>query len=279
MHSYYSITISLRYILHPPDYCVTTNLYLLIPPIFPLTPNPPFSWQLSKFSLYLWVCLGFISLFFLSIPHISEITLQLFLSDTLHSAQYPRCPSMVLQMEKYPFASMAEQYSIVYMYHLIFIHSPSMDTLAVSITWPLQAVLSWIYGCTCPIELAFWVSLDKYTEVELLGPSFSFVATFVLKSILSGIYIATPVFLRFHFQEIPLIPLLSGCVCLSIWSGSLADSIYMGLAFLSTQLCYVFRLDLYASTFKMITDGHKVTAICYSYFLSCFFLFFLKKFL
>ena len=35
-------------------------------------------------------------------------------------------------------------------------------------------------------EFVFLVSLDKYPEEELLGPSLSFVIAFVLKSIFSG---------------------------------------------------------------------------------------------
>ena len=46
----------------------------------------------------------------------------------------------------------------------------------------------------CPFELAFWVPTNKYAEVEFQGPSLSLVMDFVLKSILSGISIATTAF-------------------------------------------------------------------------------------
>ena len=46
----------------------------------------------------------------------------------------------------------------------------------------------------------FWVSLDKYSEMELVGPSLSLVIAFVLKSILCGISIATPGFVVFCFH-------------------------------------------------------------------------------
>ena len=46
-------------------------------------------------------------------------------------------------------------------------------------------------------DLAFRVSSDKYTEVELVGPSLSLVIFFGLKSILSGVSIATSAFFFF----------------------------------------------------------------------------------
>ena len=62
----------------------------------------------------------------------------------------------------------------------------------------------------CLFDLVFWVSLDKYPEVELLGPS---LIASVLKCILSGISIATPpFFVCFHFHEIPFPIPFSLCI-------------------------------------------------------------------
>ena len=56
-------------------------------------------------------------------------------------------------------------------------------------------------------RLVFWVSLDKYPEVESLGPSLSLVTAFVLMSISSDTSIATPGFKKrnLYLHEIPFL--------------------------------------------------------------------------
>ena len=132
---------------------------------------------------------------------------------------------------KVSFFLMAESYSIVYMHHFFFIHSSidghlgflhilaSVNNAAINI------------GCVCLFNIVFWVS----SEVELLGPSLSHYSLcskicFVLNSILSCISIATQAFFFFfqvHKISFPFLYFRS--VCVSIWRGSLVDSIWKGL--------------------------------------------------
>ena len=65
---------------------------------------------------------------------------------------------------------------------------------------------------------------------------------FILKSILSDISIAHPLF-YVHFLGIFFSILSLYCIYLLFCGGPLADSIYAGHVFLSTQLSYVFWLE------------------------------------
>ena len=106
------------------------------------------------------------------------------------------------------------------MYHRFFLHSSigGLSGYFRILAIVNNAALS-IYGYICLFKLVFWVSSDKYPEVEFLG-RLSLVVAFVLKPILSGISIATPAFCcccfrSYEIQVFP-VPLLSACVCLSI---------------------------------------------------------------
>ena len=88
-------------------------------PIFPSpTSFPP--WQPQVRSLHLWVCFCFVNMFIcviFQIPHKSDsilflTSLSMIISRSIHVASNDIISSFL----------MAEQYSIVYMYHIFFIH-------------------------------------------------------------------------------------------------------------------------------------------------------------
>ena len=62
----------------------------------------------------------------------------------------------------------AEQYSIVYIDHILFIYYPSVDTLVASASWQLRIVLQCTWVCTYLLETLLSILLDGYPEVELL---------------------------------------------------------------------------------------------------------------
>ena len=90
-------------------------------------------------------------------------------------------------------------------------------------------------------------------------------------SILFDMSIATPEFFYFHLHAISFsIPSLLVCMChRSEVGGSLVDSIYMGLVFLSIQPVYLLVAAFNPFTFKTIIDMYVPVA----FFLHCFHLF------
>ena len=140
---------------------------------------------------------------------------------------------------------MAESYSVVYMHHFLFIHS-SIDghlgcfhTLA---TVNNAAIKIWIvfliycFGFLC-------INTQKWNCWVLLC---LLLIAFALKFLLSVISIAILAFVVlfcFHFHEISFfIPLLSICVCPSIWRESLVDSRVRKSCFVIQPL-YIFWLE------------------------------------
>ena len=83
---------------------------------------------------------------------------------------------------------------------------------------------------------------------------------FISKSILSDMSIATP---GLHLHEISFSsPSLLVCMCPLFWGGSLVDSIYKGLVFVSIQPAFVFWLGHSTClTFKVIIDKYDPIAI------------------
>ena len=71
----------------------------------------------------------------------------------------------------------------------------------------------------------FWITLDKYLEVKLLGPSLPLVIAFVLESILPGISIITPVFffllvsisMKYHLLSVCVLDLMSLLQTAYVW--------------------------------------------------------------
>ena len=99
-------------------------------------------------------------------------------------------------------------------------------------------------GCiniyNCYIFFLDW-SLDHYVVSFFVSCHSLY---FILMSILSDMRIATPAFFWYPLVwNIFVHPLSSVCMCLWVWSGSLVDSIYMGLVFVSIQPVYVFWLE------------------------------------
>ena len=98
-------------------------------------------------------------------------------------------------------------------------------------------------------DLVFWVTLDKYLEVEFLGPSLSFVIAFViefvLKSFLSGVYFSL------YLQS----------VCIFQFEVSL-DNVYKGLVLLPIQPPFCLLTEaLNSFALKVIVNTYVFTAI------------------
>lgn len=108
---------------------------------------------------------------------------------------------------------MAQRCSGVRMRPLLCVHHPRgrPRRLHVSAAVNTAAVDTWGH---VSLRSRVWVFPDKHPEVGSLGPASSHVIAFVIKSILSGISIATLAFLFFYFHELSFpIPFLPVCVC------------------------------------------------------------------
>ena len=106
-------------------------------------------------------------------------------------------------------------------------------------------MLQWTQGCLHSFKSVFWVSSDKYPEVELLGLSLSLVIAFILKSILSGTSIATPACFLLQFSRNVFFPPFTfvQSVCIFLCEVSLPGSMCRGPIFTFIQLPYVSWLE------------------------------------
>ena len=98
------------------------SMLLSLRPSFPLLP------RVLKSILYVYIFIPSLQLgssgpFFFKIPYICISIRYFSLSDLLHSVWQTLGPSTSLQITQFRFFFMAEQYSIVYMWHISFIHS------------------------------------------------------------------------------------------------------------------------------------------------------------
>ena len=79
------------------------------------------------------------------------------------------CPSLLSQLERFhPFfyGICTHNEILLTIIHNFFIHS-SFDGHLIS--WLLQIMLQWIWGCISLFKIMFFFSFDKYPKVELLG--------------------------------------------------------------------------------------------------------------
>ena len=80
-----------------------------------------------------------------------------------------------------------------------------MDTWAASVSWQLQIILQWIYGCVYSFNLVFWVSSGIYLDVELLEhKAVEFLMFWGISILLSTV--AAPVCIPTHSASVPLSP-------------------------------------------------------------------------
>ena len=101
--------------------------------------------------------------------------------------------------------------------------------------------------CGAPVSstFIFIIVLSSWTHplIIMWFPSFSFTMVFISKCILSDISIAAPAFFWFSFAWNISFHSHSVCMCTLFWGGSLVDSIYKVLVFVSVQLVFVFWLE------------------------------------
>ena len=89
-----------------------------------------------------------------------------------------------------------------------------------------------------------------YPLIIMWHPSLSFSTTFIWKSFLSNRSIVTPAFFVLHLHEIFFSsPSLLVCVCLLFWGGTLVDSIYNGLVFVSIQPIFATKRIKYVGVY------------------------------
>ena len=81
----------------------------------------------------------------------------------------------------------------------------------------ISSMLQWTYGCLCSFELVFWVSLDKFPEVGLLGqkpdPFLIFWGNSILLSTVAA-PISTP---SISEKVFPCLHILTSTCCLLIY--------------------------------------------------------------
>ena len=110
---------------------------------------------------------------------------------------------------------------------------------------------------TCLFEFMFCVSLNKYPEVKLLGPSLSLVIAIVLKCILFHESIAIPCFLGFNFHEISFfIPTYSLCVFFNLNRVSRTQHMYGLCLLLHSATPSLLIVAFNPFTFKVVIDKY-----------------------
>ena len=101
-----------------------------------------------------------------------------------------KCHSFLVELYIYIYT-----YMYVYICHLFFVSMFISGYIGCFHMLVIVIMLQWTLGCIYPFELVFWISLDKYSKVGLLGPSMSLLIAFVLKSILFNVSIAASAFI------------------------------------------------------------------------------------